>query len=236
MVGTAAESVRIRGIEPVSRPTVADQVFETLHSQILALELPPGTRLSEVHVAGQLGVSRQPVRDAFYRLSKLGFLSIRPQRATTVSQISGVAVLQARFIRLAIEAETVRTACARLTAADHAALDALLDRQRAAVAAREPKTFHTLDDQFHREICDRAGCGFAWALIRENKSHMDRVRFLSLSFASEEAFGDHVLVLEAIKDRDEDRAVERMRLHLDRIKDQITRIRAEHQAYFLKEE
>jgi DNA-binding GntR family transcriptional regulator len=30
-----------------------------------------------------MGVSRQPVRDAFWRLSQLGFLTIRPQRATT---------------------------------------------------------------------------------------------------------------------------------------------------------
>jgi DNA-binding GntR family transcriptional regulator len=82
-----------------------------LHSQILLLELPPGTKMSEVEVAKALGVSRQPVRDAFYRLSKLGFLSIRPQRATLVSQISSTAVLQARFVRNALEAETVRTAC-----------------------------------------------------------------------------------------------------------------------------
>ena len=34
-------------------------------------------------VAKAFGVSRQPVRDAFYRLSQLGFLLIRPQRATT---------------------------------------------------------------------------------------------------------------------------------------------------------
>ena len=33
-------------LEPISRPSVTDAVFEELHRQILALELPPGTKMS----------------------------------------------------------------------------------------------------------------------------------------------------------------------------------------------
>lgn len=225
----------LRVLEPINRPSVADTVFDELHRQILNLDLPPGAKLSEVDVARALGVSRQPVRDAFYRLSKLGFLSIRPQRATTVSQISDEAVMQARFIRSAIEAETVRQACEALTPADMDALERILDDQRRAVVAREPLVFHRLDDQFHREICARAGNAFAWDIIRENKAHMDRVRFLSLAFASQEAFDDHLRIMAALRARDGDAAVTAMRLHLSRIKDQIGRIRAEHAAYFERE-
>ena len=225
----------LRTLEPLNRPSVADTVFDELHSQILLLELPPGTKMSEVEVAKALGVSRQPVRDAFYRLSKLGFLSIRPQRATLVSQISSTAVLQARFIRSALEAETVRTACQVLTDDDMAALDAIIEKQRQAVEARDPVSFHGYDDQFHKEICERAGLGFAWDIIRENKAHMDRVRFLSLSFASQDAFGDHLEIMQALRARDEEQAMHRMREHLSRIKQQIVRIRADHERYFADE-
>ena len=100
-------------LEQTSRPSVADMVFDELHRQILSLDLLPGTKISEVEIAKAMGISRQPVRDAFYRLSKIGFLIIRPQRATTVSKISLHAVLQARFIRTAIELETARVACHR---------------------------------------------------------------------------------------------------------------------------
>lgn len=230
------EALQLRSLDPVVRPSVADQVFEALHTQILALELPPGTKMSEVDVGRQMGVSRQPVRDAFYRLSKLGFLQIRPQRATTVSHISTAAVMQARFVRAAIEAETVRAACERLTATDHGALQDLLDQQRRAMMASDPLGFHALDDQFHREICERAGCGFAWEIIRENKSHMDRVRFLSLAFASQDAFGDHVEILEAMIARDAARAMAQMHSHLSRIKQQIERIRSDNQNYFAQEQ
>lgn len=230
-----SDVLQLGGLEPLLRPSVADQVFDALRTKILALELSPGTKLSEVDVARQMGISRQPVRDAFYRLSKLGFISIRPQRATTVSQISTNAVMQARFIRAAIEAQTVRVACDRLTTADHTALRDLLDRQRAVMEAQDPLAFHALDDQFHRELCERAGCGFAWEIIRENKSHMDRVRFLSLAFASQDAFGDHVAILDAIEARNAPAAMQQMQQHLSRIKLQIERIRGDNQSYFAKE-
>ncbi|MDZ4313070.1 MAG: GntR family transcriptional regulator [Cypionkella sp.] len=230
-----SDMLHLDSLEHLTRPSVADQVFDALRAKILALDLPPSTKLSEVDVARQMGVSRQPVRDAFYRLSKLGFISIRPQRSTTVSQISTNAVMQARFIRAAIEAQTVRVACDKLTPADHAALRDLLDLQRAAMTAKDPLAFHALDDQFHRDLCERAGCGFAWEIIRENKSHMDRVRFLSLSFASQDAFGDHVAILDAIEARDAASAMSHMQLHLGRIRIQIERIRADNQSYFATE-
>ena len=80
-----SRSVDLPSLETVRAPSAADQIFAALYRQVLTLELPPGSRLSEAEVARRMGVSRQPVRDAFWRLSQLGFLTIRPQRATTVS-------------------------------------------------------------------------------------------------------------------------------------------------------
>ena len=219
-------------LPPVQRPQFADTVFEALHRKILYLELPPGTRLSEVNVASAMGVSRQPVRDAFYRLSKLGFLTIRPQRATYVSPISIEAVMQARFVREAIELACIRAACVVLSEEDFTALEAILTQQEQALAERESKIFHDLDDRFHREICIRSGHGFAWEVLRENKAHMDRVRFLSLSFAREEAHHDHWHIIDALRARDIEASVSRMSDHLSRIKLDLPRIRAEHAAYF----
>ena len=219
-------------IEPVGRPSVADQVFDELRRQILTLEVAPGTKVSEVDVATQMGVSRQPVRDAFYRLSKLGFLQIRPQRATTVTLISEAAVMQARFVRTALEIETMRSAVARLGAQDFAALDALIEAQRAAMEAGDKPLFHALDDQFHMEICDRAGLGFVWDLVADRKAHTDRVRMLSLAIASRLAWDDHLAILAALRARDADIAAEAIRTHLSRIRDQIEVIRAQNHPWF----
>lgn len=217
---------------PPRARTVTDQLFETLYRQVLTLDLPPGSRLSEVEVAKHLGVSRQPVRDAFWRLSRIGFLEIRPQRSTTVTRISERAVAQARFLRTALEAETVRVAATCLGPADFAALDALLDEQAQAIEVGDRMRFHALDDDFHQMICDRAGLDFAWAQIRESKAHMDRVRFLSLAFGALSAIEDHRAILAALKAGDAAAGVAAMRTHLGRIGDIVARIRLTHPTHF----
>jgi DNA-binding GntR family transcriptional regulator len=218
-------------IEPLGRPSVADQVFDELRRQILTLELAPGTKLSEVDVATQMGVSRQPVRDAFYRLSKLGFLLIRPQRSTTVTLISEAAVMQARFVRTALEIETVRAAPPPHRRRHRRARRA--DRGAApAMEAADKPLFHALDDRFHMEICDRAGLGFVWDLVAERKAHTDRVRMLSLAFASRLAWEDHLAIMAALRARDADAAADAIRTHLSRIKDQIEIIRAQNHSWF----
>ena len=50
--------------------------------------MPPGAKLSEVEVARRIGVSRQPVREAFNRLATMDLLLIRPQKSTRVRGFS----------------------------------------------------------------------------------------------------------------------------------------------------
>jgi GntR family transcriptional regulator, rspAB operon transcriptional repressor len=219
-------------IDTLRGPSAADLVFDELYQRVVELELPPGTRLSELEVAKRMGVSRQPVRDAFYRLSQVGLLKIQPQRATTISRISEAAVLQARFIRTALEMETTRAAAEALTEHGLAELEAIIAKQRIAVAKDDRVGFHLLDDAFHRAICACAGNEFAWGLIRINKAHMDRVRYLSLSFGAQSAFDDHLRILEALRARDPDGAAREMRIHLSRITDILAKVRAERPSIF----
>lgn len=228
------DTIRLPQID-ATRPTVADQIYAELHRQVLSLELKPGAKISEIEVAKAMGVSRQPVRDAFYRLSKLGFLQIRPQRATTITLISAAAVMRARFIRTALEVETIRTATPRLSDADLDDLQRILDAQDRAIEADDRPGFHRLDNSFHYEICARANLAFTWELIAENKGHMDRVRMLSLSFASRTAWEDHVQIVAALRSRDPERTTAAMRAHLSRIKEQIDRILEQNHDYFADE-
>lgn len=215
--------------------SVTDEIFAALYDDMVTAALPPGARLSEAEVAQRFEVSRQPVRDAFWRLSQLGLVRVRPQRATSVSPISESAVLQARFIRTAIEVETARAAAERLAPADHDELEALLGAQGTAVAAGDRIAFHGLDDDFHRRICEMAGLDFAWTLIRDSKAQMDRVRFLSLAVGAQSALSDHRAILAALRARDGDGAVARVREHLSRIEAILARLRVSHRQFFAAE-
>src|ERR1700743_552216 len=90
--------------------SIADQVFHTLRSSIVTMRLTPATALSEQEIADRLNVSRQPVREAFIKLSEIGLVRVLPQRGTFVVKISAKAVTDARFVRAAVECAIARRA------------------------------------------------------------------------------------------------------------------------------
>ncbi|WOI54837.1 GntR family transcriptional regulator [Palleronia sp. LCG004] len=212
--------------------TATERVFQTLYRAIVTIRLPPGTKVSEAEIARRLNVSRQPVRDAFFRLSMLGYLSIRPQRATLITAISDEDVRRASFIRSALESACIRAAAAALTDRDIAALREILARQGRAVEADDRDRFHRLDDAFHGEICRIGGHAYVWPLIDEQKGHMDRVRILSLLQTTRIAFDEHLEIVEALAARDADAAVQAVTRHIMRIARVLPEIRAAHPRFF----
>ncbi len=227
------ENSALQALGPIKVKSVADSVFEQLHQQILTLELPPGTKVSEVEVAKPLGVSRQPVRDAFFRLSQLGFLLIRPQRATVITKISEAAVLRAKFVRTALEVACWTAAIDVISEEQIEELETLLEEQIAAIELNDQKLFHALDDAFHRRICEISGHEYAWTFIREQKAHIDRVRYISLTIgAAQRAYDDHARLMEALKERDKTKVSAALTEHLARIELILKQIRAENPEFF----
>jgi len=220
------------GQPPSPALSATEQVFDTLYKAVVHLELPPGSRVSEAEVAEQMQVSRQPVRDAFFRLANRGFLSIRPQRATLITKISQDEVLKAAFIRLALETACLKECVHNVTETDIAALRQHLVAQEGIVSARNSPAFHDADEAFHALLCDIAGQPGVWRLIQEQKGHMDRARFLSLSFNQEAALAEHRALVEALAARDEALALVRLDSHLTKIRLHLPKIRQAHPQYF----
>jgi len=222
-------------ISPRGQRTIADEVFHQIKLRILSLALPPLEKISEAEVAVQMGVSRQPVREAFKRLAKLGLLVIRPQSGTTVSLISEKAILEALFIRTSLEVQSSRRACEMIPNAGMDLLADLLDKQSHAVKNQEKARFHALDDAFHREIYVLSDLEFVWDLIQEHKAHMDRVRMISLSPQSQKrALDDHVNILNALRTRDPDQSAAAVTAHLATIHTHIESVKAANHSWFVE--
>lgn len=216
----------------IQTATATNQVFDALYDALINFRLAPGSKVSEAEIARQLGVSRQPVRDAFFRLSQLGFLLIRPQRATLITKISEKSVLQAAFIRAALEAACIRDAAVNLTEAHIAELRALLTHQKVAVETEDRNLFHETDDKLHQRMCQMSGHGYTWSLIQEQKAHIDRVRILSLSLGQKIAYDQHCSIVDALAEHDPDKAETALREHLSRIRLILPTIREENPQYF----
>ncbi|WP_207477644.1 GntR family transcriptional regulator [Arenibaculum pallidiluteum] len=198
---------------------IAKRVFRELRNAIVSMRFRPGRALSEQEIARQLGVSRQPVREAFIKLSEAGLVTVRPQRGTFVVKISVKQVFDVRFVREAVELAVVRRACEALSAESLDEIHANMAAQRAAAEARDNERFLELDEAFHRAIALGAGCERAWRVVEEAKAQMDRVRYLSLPNATpiERLIEQHQEVVDGIIAHDAERAESAMRLHLREI-------------------
>lgn len=200
--------------EPIAR-----RVVRILRHAIVTMRIRPGEKLSEQETAKRLGVSRQPVREAFIKLAEAGLVLILPQRGTLVVKISVAAVENARFIREAIECAVAREA---VTRKDRAALDvarAVLDETAGAIVAGDAERLFELDEEFHRALAAAAGRPDAWRVVEEQKAQMDRVRYLDMSDAipMRIVLAQHHAILDAIEAGDADLAERELRAHLREI-------------------
>jgi GntR family transcriptional regulator, transcriptional repressor for pyruvate dehydrogenase complex len=72
-------------LQPVTRRSVPEEVFEQITSDVLSGEMQPGVALpSERQLADVLGVSRPAVREGLKRLSAAGLVEVRHGGVTTV--------------------------------------------------------------------------------------------------------------------------------------------------------
>lgn len=200
--------------EPIGR-----NVAELLRHAIVTMRLKPGEKLSEHDVARRLGVSRQPVREAFIKLAEAGLVRILPQRGTLVTKISMASVTDARFIREAIECAVVREAANHPDPRLHTEIRGCLDLTERAMEEQDAERFFALDEEFHQLLARAAGRPTAWRVIEEQKAQMDRVRYLDIGQAipMRKVLEQHRIIADAVTAGDPAAAEAAMRDHLSEI-------------------
>ncbi|PIO96420.1 GntR family transcriptional regulator [Pleomorphomonas carboxyditropha] len=220
------------GIDP--KQPIGAQVYVLLKRMILSLALKPNEALSEKELSLRLGISRTPVREALIRLADEALVDVFPQRGTFVSPIRTSEVLEAQFLREALEAAVARRAAEAPSPKLLREMSALLKRQQQAAVAGEPEEYLPLDEAFHRAISDGIAMPRAWRLIQSVKGQMDRVRFLSLPNKPHLLLltEQHTEIFRAIEAHDPDRAEAAMRHHLREVLKTIHELAAEMPSIF----
>ena len=214
--------------------SVTQQLRAELLRAIVSLELKPGTRISEVEVAERYGVSRQPVREAVISLAQTGLIRTIPQRGTSVVPILVSQMLDARFIREAIEVAVARLAARSMLPQVRAQLNTIMEQQIIAVEASDRDTFFRYDEAFHAALCRGVGSSMAWESIVNVKVHMDRVCTLTLKDAESmrPLVDEHLAILTAIDAHDEVAAAARMSEHLHGILKSLPKLEADNPDLF----
>ena len=211
---------------------VGPQIYRILRERIISNDILPGARIVEPQISAEFSVSRQPVREALIKLSVEGLVEVRPQRGTFVRKIAVPEVLDALFVREAIEADIVKElANARLPELAGELRGQLAEQQIAAV--NNPRRFMELDERFHRTLAEAAGKIYARNLIESVKAQMDRVRYFFVHRYPMEVFVEqHGAIADAIAAGNAEGAEKAMRAHLRHNLQNLPAIAASNPEFF----
>ncbi|TVZ81823.1 GntR family transcriptional regulator [Streptomyces sp. BK340] len=192
-----------------------DRVYEALLELITTRALRPGQHLVESELAGHLGVSRQPVREALQRLNTEGWVDLRPAQGAFVHEPTQDEADQLLTVRTLLEAEAARLAAQNADKAGIQALQELCAEGEKAVAAEDVDRSVALNAAFHTKVMELAGntvlAGLAGQVDR-------RVRWYYTPVARQrgkQSWIEHRELTTAITARDEQRATHLMREHTE---------------------
>ena len=127
--------------------TAEEEAYNFLLDAICGGRLRKGDRLIAEDIAGEIGMSRMPVREAFRRLDAQGLVTLRPNRGAIVSGLDINELHEVFEMRSALEGLAVRVAVSRIGERQVAALERLLDemddyRDESAAWVRCHRAFH----------------------------------------------------------------------------------------------
>jgi DNA-binding GntR family transcriptional regulator len=131
-------------------------VVPTLREAIVDNVLAPGSRLREVQLAAQLGVSRTPLREAFAQLEREGLVTVVPRVGVFVREVTLRDVDEIYRVRAALEGMAVELASQNPTPLGRARLDAAVEAMREQVEANDPAAYTRELDAFYATVMDLA--------------------------------------------------------------------------------
>lgn len=206
----------LSGKQPLNRRHLGEEVTELLRRRILKGEVEGETRLVEVRLADELGISRTPVREALHRLEHEGLLLKRPQGGYTVRPMTPREVEQTVGVREILEAYATEMAARNVTPELVRKLDKNLAAFEKALEKGQTDRLVILNTDFHEILYQAAESPILIKLIYELSDVLYRFRRALLADISAAAISleAHKGMVDAIREADPEKAGKLCRAHL----------------------
>ncbi|MER5348123.1 GntR family transcriptional regulator [Streptomyces mirabilis] len=212
----------VEGVERVQLPEIRQaipHVHTYLRKLIMDGTLAPGTKLSQVALAEQIGVSRTPLREVLRMLQEEGLVEIEPNQRTRVATLDPQELDQIYANRIMLETLAVSMSLGDWCAAAQKEGKRLLRIMKQSAQRGDLETWFATHASFHELITVRAGESFR----RQLQTLADQtIRYIRIYQSSEpdswQTAGqeEHEAILDALIAGDEHRALIGMAHHLAR--------------------
>lgn len=202
--------------EAADRFSLRGRVFHRLREDILSGKYPENVELKEAALGEEMGVSRTPVREALRQLELEGLVTIVPNRGAFVTGITRKDMQDIYAMRALLEGMCARWAVQRITKEQMEALEETVFLSWYHVCKHNTEQLTGLDNQFHEILYEACGSRMLKHQLKDYHEYVMRVRkrVLSDNERGREAVQEHRQIMEAIQEKDADRAEELATLHI----------------------
>ena len=204
---------------------LAEDVYEAIYSQLMALKISPGARITVDSLVKEFNVSHTPIREALGRLEGEGLVV----KQHLIGYRAAPQITRERFdqlyeLRLLLEPHAAGKAAAAMDAQKLAVL-----REAAGVMTHGDDTderlryssFARQDGLFHDSIMAFAGNGLIQETLAFQHTHFHIFRLMFHRRVTEEALDEHKALLDAFAAGDAKAAAAAMRTHIERSRDRL---------------
>ncbi|MEO7335632.1 MAG: GntR family transcriptional regulator [Caldimonas sp.] len=199
-----------------TRINLSDKIRAALEAEITSGQLPSGTRIDEQMLMSRFEVSRTPAREALMQLMSSGLLTSVPRQGAVVSSVSLPEYIAMLEILMELEGMAARLSARRMPAAQRKELELAARACAKAAAADDAVAYGKANQVFHEIIYDGSRNDVLSRQLRVMRARMrhpqdslfDRPGRIRNSLA------EHQVVLEAIREGDEDGAYRAMTGHI----------------------
>ena len=198
-------------------------VYEELKMEILTGAIIPGTRMMEVELAEEMGVSRTPIREAIRKLEKEGLVTIEPRRGAYASMISTEDMVEILEVRQDLEGLAAFFAADRMKPEQLDELKVVSANYNNAVLQGNMEDMIKHDTKFHRIIVDSCHNKILEQMIEQLQELVLRFRYIYYDNfkRAENMPEEHAAIVAAIERGDAKGAREAADVHIDRLKELV---------------
>jgi DNA-binding GntR family transcriptional regulator len=205
--------------DPAVFATKSDLAYTRVRGLILSGELAPGMVIQQAALAGTIGMSTTPLREALRRLKQEGLVELDAHRDARVTALDGTEARNLLELRRVLDPLAASLAAGRRTEADLAVVQEALDGLEALADNPSPAQLAS-HHRFHAAIHRASHNALLVDVLDGLWVKTDRYRRHALeSGRSEEErearAEEHRRLFEAVHDGDGDTAAELMRRHVE---------------------
>lgn len=204
------------GQEWRSRVRLVDEVVDVIRDRIYDGLYAPGEPIRQEQLAGELNVSRTPLREALRMLERDGLVKVVPGRGLRVVDADLCTLVDAYEVREVIDGLAARLVARRRDGTTAERLRALVDEQAAVLDPWQPARYTTKNVEFHRVVLEACGNEHVISqlpLVRMTSQIFTPLRLLD-DRRARQAVSQHLAIVESIAAGDEAGAEERAREHI----------------------